>query len=259
MTSPLLPVLTMMFSNCSLFVEPAVDVERILERLPRRRRRRADLPGGHLLALLLDRLDDVLRHQRARLQLVRIEPDPHRILAGAEHRHVADAGQARQLVAQIDGGVVAEEQAVIGRVRRRQRHEQQDRRRLLLHRHALVLHRLRQLRQRARNPVLHQHLREVEIGADLERHRQRVGAVGAAVGLHVEHVLDAVDLLLDRQRHGIDHGLGGGAGIARRHLHRRRHHVGILRDRKAEQRHAADQDHQDRDDVGEDRPLDEEF
>ena len=240
-------------------VEPAADVQRVLERLSCGRRRRADLARGDLLALLLDRGNDVLRHQPAHLQLVRIEPDPHRILAGAEHGDVADAGQPRQLVADVDGGVVGEEQAVIGRLRRRQRHEQQDRRRPLLHGDALVLHRLRQLRQRARHPVLHQHLREIQVGADLERHRQRIGAVGAAVGLHVEHVLDAVDLLLDRQRHGIDHGLGAGAGIARRHLHRRRHHIGILRDRKAEQADAADQDHQDRDDVGKDRPLDEEF
>ena len=77
-----------------LVVEPAGDVQRILERLALLRRRRADLPRGDLLALLLDRLDDVLRHQRAHLQLVRIEPDPHRILPGAEHRDVADARQA---------------------------------------------------------------------------------------------------------------------------------------------------------------------
>ena len=179
--------------------------------------------------------------------------------AGAEHGDVADAGQSRQLVANVDGGVIAEEQTVIGRVRRGQRHEQQDRGGPLLHGDALVLHRLRQLRQRARYPVLHQHLREVEVGADLEGDRQRIGAVGAAIGLHVEHVLDAVDLLLDRQRDGIDHGLGAGAGIAGRDLHGRRHDVGILRDRKAEQAHAADQDHQDRDDVGKDRPFDEEF
>jgi hypothetical protein len=80
-----------------------------------------------------------------------------------------------------------------------------------------------------------------------------------SVGLHVEHVLDAVDLLFYRQGNRVDHGPGAGAGIARRHLHRRRHHVGILRDRKVEQRDAADQDHQQRDDVREDRPLDEEL
>ena len=67
---------------------------------------------------------------------------------------------------------------------------------------------LRQLGQRARHPVLHQHLREVEVRADLERHGQRVAAVGRAVGLHVEHALDAVDLLLDRQRDGLDERCG---------------------------------------------------
>ena len=240
-------------------VEPAVDVQRILKRLAGRRRRAADLAGGDLLALLLDRLDHVLRHQPARLQLVGIKPDPHRVLPGAEHRDVAHAWQPRQLVPQVDGGVIAQIETVIFCVRRGQRHEQQDRRRPLLHCDALVLHHLRQLRQCAGDAVLHQHLREVEVGTDLERHRQRVGAVGAAIGLHVQHVLDAVDLLLDRQRDRVDDGLGAGAGIACRDLHRRRHHVGILGDGEFEQRHAADQDHQDGDDVGKNRPLDEEL
>ena len=57
-----------------------------------RRRRRADLAGGDLLALLLQRLDHVLRRQAARLQLLGVEPDPHRVLPGAEHVDVADAG-----------------------------------------------------------------------------------------------------------------------------------------------------------------------
>jgi hypothetical protein len=36
--------------------------------------------------------------------------------------------------------------------------------------------------------------------------------------------LDAVDLLLDRQRDGVDDGPGAGAGIAGGHLHGRRDH-----------------------------------
>ena len=79
-------------------VEAAGDVERVLEGLRLRRRRHADLAGGDLLVLALERLDDVLRGERARLQLVGVEPDPHRILAGAEHVDVADARQARELV-----------------------------------------------------------------------------------------------------------------------------------------------------------------
>jgi hypothetical protein len=57
------------------------------------------------------------------------------------------------------------------------------------------------------------------------------------------------DLLLDRQRHRVDHGFRAGAGIARGDLHRGRHDVGILGDGEPEQADAADQNHQDRDDV----------
>ena len=86
--------------NCVGIVEAARDLDRILEGLVFRRRRRANLPGGHLLALLLQRLDDVLRRQAARLHLFRIKPDAHRILARAEYVNVADAGQAGDLVLQ---------------------------------------------------------------------------------------------------------------------------------------------------------------
>ena len=210
------------------------DVQAVLECLARGCRRHADLACGHLLALLLDRLNDVLGHQPTHLQLVRIEPNPHRILTGAKNRHVAHPGQPRQFIAYANRRVIAEKKTVVGCVRGSQRHEQQDRRGPLLHGDSLGLHRLRQRRQRTRHPVLHQHLREVEIGTNLERHRERVGAVGATVGLHVEHALDAVHLLLDRQRYGIHDGLGAGAGIACRDLHRWRHYIRILRDRQAE-------------------------
>ena len=211
--------------------ELARDIERVLERLARGRGRRADLAGGDLLALLLQRLDHVLRHEPARPHLVGIEPDAHRVLAGPEHDDIADARQPGDLVLELDGREIGEIETVVALVRRGQRHDLQDRRRILLHDHALRLHRLRQRGQRARDPVLHQDLRDVEIDADLERHRQRVGAVGGAVGLHVDHALDAVHLLLDRQGDGVDDGAGAGAGITRGDLHGRGHDVGILRDR----------------------------
>ena len=76
----------MTFGELAGVVEAARDVERVLERLVAvRRRRHADLARRHLLALLLQRLDDVLRREAARLHLLRIEPDAHRILSGAEH------------------------------------------------------------------------------------------------------------------------------------------------------------------------------
>ncbi len=246
---------------CELFgiVQPAIDIERILKRLHGGRRRRADLSGGDLLALLLQRVDDILGHQATRLQFLRIEPDPHGVLAGAEDHHVADTRQARELILQPDGGVIGEIEAVVAGVGRAQRDDLQDRRRLLLHIDALHLDRLRQRGQCRRHAVLHQHLREIQIGADVERYCQRVAAVVGSVRLHVDHALDAVDLLLDRQCDCVDHGPRAGARIAGRDLDGRRRDIGILRHRQAQERDQSDHDHQDGDDVRENRALDEEL
>ncbi len=108
-----------------------------------------------------------------------------------------------------------------------------------------------------RDAVLHQHLADVQVGAGLERHGQRVVAVVGALRRHVQHVLDAVDLLLDRRGHGVGHGLGVGAGIVGRHLDGRRRDVRVLRDRQREQGDAAAQRDDDRQHRGEDRPVDE--
>ena len=239
--------------------QPSGDVDGVLEILSRRHRRDADLARGHLLALRPQRGDHILRRQSEPVELVRVHPHPHRILSGAEHGDVADPRHPRQLVAQTDGAVIGEKQTVAALVRRRQRDEHQDRGGFFLDRDALGLHRVRQLRQRAGDAVLHQHLREIQVGADLEGHDQIIGAVRRAGGLHVQHVLDAVDLLLDRQRHGVDNNARTRARIDGRHLHRRRRDVRILRDRQIDQRDQADHDHQDRDHVGEDGALDEEF
>ena len=121
-------------------VELAVHVDRILERLPLRHRRQADLAGAGRAALQVDGVDHVLRHQPARLQLLRIEPDADGVLAGAEHGDAADAVEAGDLVEQVDGGVVRQEQAVVAPVGRGERDDLEDRGRLLVGLHALLLH-----------------------------------------------------------------------------------------------------------------------
>jgi hypothetical protein len=235
----------------------AEDVEGVLEQLAGRSGRCADLTRRDLRALLLQRLYHVLRYQPARLHFVGIEPNAHRILAGAEHDHVAHARQPSDFVLELDGGVIGEVETVVSRIGRRQRDDLQDRRRILLHDDALRLHRLRQRGQCARYPVLHQDLCDIEIGADLERHRQRIAAVGAAIGLHVDHALDAIHLLLDGQRDGVDNGAGACAGIARGDLHRRRDDIGILGDRQHKHGDGADHDHQDGEHVRQNGPVDE--
>ena len=84
-----------------------------------------------------------------------------------------------------------------------------------------------------RDAVLHQHLRRIEVGAELEGDGERELAVAGRLRRHVEHVLDAVDLLLERRGDGVGDDLGRGAGIGGGDRDRRRRDLRILRDRQA--------------------------
>ena len=164
--------------------QPAGDVQGVLEALPGCRRG-ADLAGGDLRALLLQRGGDVADGQSARLHQPGIEPDAHGVLASAEHHHGAYSRQPSDFLLQVDRGVVAEIEAVILAVGRGQGDDTQDRGRSLLDVDTLRLHRLRQRGHGTRHAVLHQHLGVIQVGADGEGDDQRVGAVAGAGGLHV--------------------------------------------------------------------------
>ena len=98
----------MMSSNCSTSLSRPERGDGVLERpASSGDGRLADLAGGDLHVLLADRVDDVLRRQAAGLELLRVEPDPHAVVAGAEDVDVADAVDAAQLVADAQRGVVA--------------------------------------------------------------------------------------------------------------------------------------------------------
>src|SRR5262249_57678970 len=72
---------------------------------------------------------------------------------------------------------------------------------------------------------------DVRISSQREGHVEGVTAVGAARGLIIQRVVDAVDLLLDRLRHrGLDN-FGVSARVERGQRHLRRHDVRELRDR----------------------------
>ena len=75
-------------------------------------RRLADLAGRDLDVLLLDGGDHVAGGQVAERHLLRVEPDPHAVVALAEVGDVADARQPGQLVADLDGRVVAQVEVV---------------------------------------------------------------------------------------------------------------------------------------------------
>ena len=234
-----------------------LDVE--LEGARHRHRRLVDHAGGDLHVLAAQRRDHVAGGQIADGELFRIEPDAHRVVARTEDGDVADAVDARQHVLHVQGGVVGDVELVARVVGRIEMDHQHQVRRLLGHRDADGAHLFRETRLGDGHAVLHQHLRGIEVGAELEGDGERHVAVAGRLRRHVEHVVDAVDLLLDGSRNGLGHDLGGGSRILRGDRDRRRRDVRILRDRQGEIGDAADQRDDDGDDGGEDRPVDEEM
>ena len=253
------PTLTMMSPNCSGSVSrPSVSIGNWND-WPAPIGRLADLAGGRLDVLAADRVGHVDGGHVARRQLLRVEPDADAVVALAHDADVGDAVHAQQLVLDVDEGEVAQVDVVVAAVGREEVDDHQDVGRLLADGDALVLDRRRQQRHGQGHAVLHHDQGRVQIDADVEGDRQRVGAVVAHLRRHVEHARHAVDLLLDRRRHGVGHHLGAGPGIADRHRHAGRRDPRILRDRQVTQRDAAGQRDDDGQHRGEDRPIDEEL
>ena len=180
--------------------QPAERLHRDLKAAGRFGRRLIDGAGRDLDVVGPQRRDDVAGGEAADLHLGGIEPDPHRVVAGAEHDGVADAVDAGDDVLDVDGGVVGDVLLIERPVRRDQMNDEHQVGRFLAHGHADALHLVGQSRQRDRDAVLHQHLRLVDVGAGLEHDVDRQRAVAGRLRNHVDHVVDAVDLLLDRRR-----------------------------------------------------------
>ena len=172
---------------------------------------------------------------------------------------VDDAIDAGDRVGHFQSGVVGDEQRVARLVGRVEVHDHHQVRRGLLHGDADIAHVRRQARIGDGDAVLHLHLGDVEIGAELEADRDREAAVGGRVRGDIDHVLDAVDLLLDRRHHSGGDDLGAGARILAGDADQRRRNLGILRDRQAQKRHGAQDRDDHRDHRGKDRPVDEEM
>src|SRR5437762_1143750 len=128
--------------------------------------------------------------------------------------------------------------------------------RLFFRRHTDALHFGREDGDRNSDTILHQHLRSIEIGAESESDTQCHVAVARALRRHIEHVLNAIDLLLDRRRHRFRYDLRVCAGISGRHLDRWWRNLRILRNRKRRKRDQADERDDDADNAGKDRPVD---
>jgi hypothetical protein len=218
---------------------------------------RADAPDRGLDVLRLDGVDDVAGGQVEPGELVGADPGAHRIVLRTPQCGVAHARRALDLVEHVDGDVIRQVELVVRVLGRVERDHAEQRRRLLLDRDALALHVLRQARQRHLDAVVDVDGVGVGIGAEVERDGERVAAVVAAHALHVDRLVDADHLRLDRLRDGLLDHARIGARIERGDRDLRRHDVGILGDRDDVEREQARDRGDDRDDAGEPRPVDE--
>ena len=172
-------------------------------------RRLADLPRGKREVLLADRAYDIGRGQVELRELVRVHPDPDRVVALAEDGHIADAGKTLEFLAKAQDRVIAQVELVVAAVgeagfgRRREANREEQLGRSLARGDAGRAHHVGKLWQREVHAILNPHLGHVQVGAGFERDRAGVTPVAGTLRAHVQHVLDAVDLLLDRCGHGL--------------------------------------------------------
>ena len=218
----------------------------------------ADLARRIHGALLLDRVPHVRHGQPEPGEQVRLDPYPHRVVAGAEDARLADAGHAIERVEDVDVGVVGQEQRVVGLVRRQQRHDQHRQAGLLAHGQAELADLGRQVGLRLGHAVLDVDLVDAWIRIDVERHGQRHRAVVGVGRLHVDHVVDAVHLLFERRRYRLFDGHRVRAGILRGDGDLRRDNRRELGDGEIVERDQPAQHGHDRDDDRDNRPADEE-
>ena len=238
--------------------QPAQRAHRVLEIHALDGRLLADLTGRHLDILLAQRLDHVAGSHVARRQLIGIEPNPHAVVPAPKDERLAHPVQTRQFVLDLNQGIIAQVELVVAPVGRDQVHDQHQVGRPLDGGHPRLLDHIGQHGQGQRHAVLDHHLSHVQVGAHLEGHGQHIGAVVAALRRHVEHVLHAVDLLLDGRSHGVRHYLRAGTWVGAGDAHGGRRNLGILGHGQREHGCQTGQRDHNRRHGGQDRTIDEE-
>ncbi len=202
-------------------------------------------PGRGLDVLLGQGGRHVGRHQVVLRHHLGLEPYAHRVV-GAEVHHVADARYTLQYGHDVDFHVVVEEFLGVRVGRVDQGHADEHRCLALLGLHAHLVYLGGEEVGGLGHTVLHVHGGHVGVKSLLECHRDggRAG-VGGRRG-DILHTLGAVDRLLQRCDHRVEHGLRVGAVVGGRYLDGRGGYIRILRDRHRYQADKTQQDDEDR-------------
>ena len=99
-------------------MQPALRSDRVGKLLSAGNRFAADLAGRVHRILLLNRRNNVGNRDPKFRQLVRLDPESHRVLACSENLDVADPWQASQWIVKVDIGVIGEKLCVVGAIGR---------------------------------------------------------------------------------------------------------------------------------------------
>jgi hypothetical protein len=225
--------------------------------LLRRARFGADTSRCDLCVLGIDRLGHVVRRQAVADKPGGIDPDPQRALGGIK-RSPPDAGDAPDLAEHVPYHEIAKPNLIEAVVGGPQRDDLQHRARGFLDQNALLDDGARQPRFDPLDAILDLDRRQAGVGA-----RHEIGcyldlAQRVAGGFEIQDPGGAVQLLLDQPRHAVVEIFRRRARIAGADRDRGRRDDRILRDRKQRNRDRTDQADEQRDDPGEDRPVNEE-
>ena len=128
-------------------------------------------------------------------------------------------------------GVVTEVELVVATIRRIDAHLQQNIRRTLASGYAGAANSFRKCRDRKTDPILHTNLSQIQINPGAKGDRECIRAIVGAGRIHIQHVFDTVDTLLDWCCHSLRHSLSTRAGIIAGHFYRRRRNWWVLSQR----------------------------
>jgi len=239
-----------------LRLQPALGPDSVGELLPRRHGLGTDLASGIDGVLRVDRVDNLVDRHAQLGQRVRLDPEPHRILARAENLHLPNARNTRHRIIDVDERIIGEKLGVVGTLGRIEREQRQGVVGGFADRYAEIAHICRQLRLRLQITHLRQNLGGIGDCAHLEIHIERKLAGAGIDRIHVLHVVYAADLLLDRRGNRLFHGQRVSPNISGGQLDFRRSDIRELRDRQAGNGHPTQDHHDDRDHHGHDRTID---
>ena len=179
------------------------------------------MPGHHLDILVSDGVQDIRGGEIELFEPVRIQPDTHAVLTGAEDSHLADTRQPGERVLHVDDAVVGEKGLIEPVVVRIEADDEQNIRGDLPHGNPLDLDAPGKLGERAVDLVLDEDEGFIEVGADVKGDRERIGPVAAARGRHVDRPFHAVDRLFEGHSDRLRNDCRAGARIPGAHLNRR--------------------------------------